>query len=78
LRRLRPDSAPTLNTFVRGPRLRARWDMSNTDFYRKLAEGKIPKPRYPFGGSTPYWLLAEIEEFEKAAAARPAAKIVSK
>lgn len=55
------DSKPT---YIRGPRLRARWDMSNTTFYRKLAEGTIPKPHFPFGDATPYWSLAEIEAFE--------------
>lgn len=54
--------------WIRGPRLRARWDnMSNTAFYAKLKAGLIPRPHYPFGDSTPYWSMAEIEEFERKA-----------
>lgn len=55
-------------TWMRGPRLRARWDnMSNTAFYKKLKDGTIPKPHFPFGDSIPYWSVAEIEAFEQRA-----------
>ncbi|NML43518.1 hypothetical protein HHL11_07145 [Ramlibacter sp. G-1-2-2] len=58
-------------TWIRGPRLRARWDnMSNTAFYAKVKSGVIPPPHYPFGDATPYWSLAEIEAFEAKAQGR--------
>ena len=51
--------------WIKGPSLRRRWDnMSNSAFYVKLREGKIPAPEYPFGETTPYWRLEEIERFE--------------
>lgn len=53
--------------WIRGPRLRARWDMSNSTFYRKLKDGAIPKPSFPFGDKTPYWSVAEVEAFEQRA-----------
>ncbi len=60
-------------TWIRGARLRARWgNMSNTAFYEKLKAGKIPPPCYPFGDSTPYWSVAEIEAFEQRASKVPA------
>lgn len=65
-------------TWIRGPRLRARWDnMSNTAFYAKLKAGAIPKPHYPFGDSTPYWSIAEIEAFEQKAPTQARAKAAS-
>lgn len=62
------NDADQAQVWIRGPRLRQRWGgMSNTAFYDKLNRGLMPKPRYPFGGTTPYWLIAEIEEFESKA-----------
>lgn len=54
--------------WIQGPRLRQRWDMSNSSFYAKLKEGRIPRPHYPFGDSKPYWRMEEIERFEAGAA----------
>ena len=54
-------------TYIRGPKLRARWGMSNTSFYEKLKRGTIPKPKFPFGDATPYWAVAEVEAFEQKA-----------
>lgn len=52
--------------FIRAGALRERWGrMSNTAFYEKLKKGLIPKPLYPFGGATPYWSMAVIEQFEE-------------
>lgn len=71
----RDDDQEIKPTWIRGPRLRKRWDdMSNTTFYAKLKAGAIPKPHYPFGDSTPYWSMAEIEAFEQRAQQKGAAK----
>lgn len=60
-------------TLLRGPQLRKRWGMSNSTFYEKVKAGVIPAPRYPFGNTTPYWSLEDIEAFERRAAQPKAA-----
>ena len=60
-------------TWIRGPQLRTRWgDMPNSTFYDRLKRGLIPPPRYPFGPTTPYWALADIEAHERKARAEAA------
>lgn len=54
-------------TLLRGPQLRQRWGMKTGTFYNKLKAGVIPKPIYPFGDTTPYWSVADIEAFEQKA-----------
>jgi hypothetical protein len=52
--------------WIRGPQLRRRWGgVPVSTYYDWLSKGKIPAARYPFGPHTPFWLLAEIEEFER-------------
>jgi predicted DNA-binding transcriptional regulator AlpA len=54
--------------YLRGPELRQRWGgMSNSTFYDRMKRGVIPKPFYPFGAETPYWLVSEIEAHESKA-----------
>ena len=50
--------------WIQGPRLRKRWDMSNSSFYAKLKQGILPQPEYPFGSAKPYWRMDAIEKFE--------------
>jgi hypothetical protein len=59
------DTAPR-PVWIRGPQLRKRWgDMPNSTFYSRLQRGLIPPPSYPFGPTTPYWALDEIEAHER-------------
>lgn len=53
--------------YISGPDLRKRWAMANSTFYHRLALGTIPKPVHPFGRHKPYWRMADIEQFERAA-----------
>lgn len=60
-------------TLIRGPQLRQRWGgMAVSTFYDLLQRGEIPKPRYPFGPTTPYWAMEEIEAHEQRAQAEAA------
>lgn len=55
----------TRQTLIRKSQLRKRWgDMPNSTFHDRLARGLIPQPIYPFGESTPYWRLEDIEKIE--------------
>jgi predicted DNA-binding transcriptional regulator AlpA len=61
------DTAPR-QVWIRGPQLRERWGgMPNSTFYDRLKKRLIPQPHYPFGESTPYWRLEEIEAHEQQA-----------
>lgn len=67
-----PAASATQPRLIRGPALRKRWGgMPASTFYDRLQRGLIPRPVFPFGPASPYWLLEEIEAHEaKAAAAR--------
>lgn len=56
-------------TWMRGPKLRKRWDLSNSQFYALLKRGLIPQPEFPFGAHTPYWRVSKIEAHEMLAQA---------
>jgi hypothetical protein len=62
----------TAQTWIRGPRLRQRWDMPNSTFYDRLKRKLIPAPEYPFGPETPYWRMTTIEAFEQQTAKQAA------
>ncbi len=57
--------------YLRSAQLRARWGgMPVSTFYWRRAHGLIPEPVFLFGGTTPYWAVSVIEEFERQAAAK--------
>jgi len=58
-------SADQRPVWIRRLPLQQRWGMPSSTLYNRLERGLIPKPEYPFGPSTPYWRLSEIEEFER-------------
>lgn len=60
---MKEDSATPV--WIRGPKLRKRWEMPNSTFYCRLNRKLIPAPEYPFGSKTPYWRLDVIEAFEQ-------------
>lgn len=39
----------------------------NSTFWLFVRQGRLPKPRYPFGPTQPRWLLSDIEASERAA-----------
>ena len=39
----------------------------NSSFWLLVRQGRLPKPRYPFGSAQPRWLLSDIEAFERVA-----------
>lgn len=51
--------------FLRMNELRARWGgMALSTIYYRMKHCQIPQPKYPFGPTTPYWDLSEVEAFE--------------
>ena len=53
--------------WISGPSLRQRWDMPISTFHYRVKNGVIPAPVHPFGPNKPYWLVEDIERFEREA-----------
>lgn len=53
--------------WIRGPRLRQRWDLPASTFYDMLRDKRIPAPEYPFGPGTPYWRMTAVLSHERQA-----------
>lgn len=53
--------------WIRGPKLRQRWDMPASTFYHHLKRGQIPAPEFPFGDYTPHWRMEAVLAHEAAA-----------
>jgi predicted DNA-binding transcriptional regulator AlpA len=41
--------------------------MANSTFWLLVKQGRLPRPRHPFGPDLPRWLLSDLEEHEKQA-----------
>jgi hypothetical protein len=59
--------------WLRKPRVATRYDCETRSVDRAAAEGRLPKPKYPFGNSIPAWDEAELDEHDRAAIAASAA-----
>jgi hypothetical protein len=56
-----------MTKWLRKTRVAERYDCHPRSVDRAAAEGRLPKPKYPFGNSIPAWDEAELDEHDRAA-----------
>ena len=48
--------------FIRKPEVMARFALSNSGLYQKIAEGQFPKPIHPYGKKVSIWLESDLHQ----------------